>query len=80
LDSLVRNERLKLLAGALDRASTACLTVGAIAPLASLMFGTGALAMAPPWVAAGASSWLLAAAALHLFAREALGGLVHDRV
>jgi hypothetical protein len=80
MSNLINNERLKLLANALDRVSTACATVGAIAPLASLTFGSGILVLAPHWVVLGVFSWLLGAAALHLFAREALGGLADDRL
>ena len=34
---MIENERTKLLANALDRASTACLAVGILAPLAAAM-------------------------------------------
>jgi hypothetical protein len=34
--NLVRNEQTKLLAGALDRLSTVCVTVGVAAPLSNL--------------------------------------------
>jgi hypothetical protein len=37
MTSLVDNEGLKLRANAIDRASTACITVGAIAPIAALV-------------------------------------------
>jgi hypothetical protein len=39
--SLVHNERTKLTANWLDRAGTAAITVGVIAPLAALIFGYG---------------------------------------
>lgn len=37
--SLIQNERTKLTANALDRASTACLTVGALGPAAASLYG-----------------------------------------
>lgn len=37
--SLIHNERVKLLAGWLDRASTAALTVGVLAPMAGYLYG-----------------------------------------
>ncbi|MGN6158659.1 MAG: hypothetical protein ACTHNL_11220 [Devosia sp.] len=39
MDNLVWNERLKLLANALDRLSTACFSVGGITPFAALVLG-----------------------------------------
>jgi hypothetical protein len=46
--SLVHNERTKLLANALDRASTASLTVGVLAPIAAALY-----------TSASASAWTL---------------------
>ena len=37
--SLIQNERVKLLANALDRASTSCLTVGVNTPVAGYLYG-----------------------------------------
>ena len=72
--SLVHNERTKLLANALDRASTACLTVGVLAPVAAALYSMGN--MSPSWVLILTTlSWLAAAAVLHYAARRALGGL-----
>jgi len=73
--SLVHNERTKLLANALDRASTACVAAGLIAPAVGI---SNHAAGAPPltWATAlGTTIWLCAAVALHLLARRALGGL-----
>ena len=39
MDNLVWNERLKLLANALDRLSTTCFSVGGITPFAALVLG-----------------------------------------
>jgi hypothetical protein len=43
---MIDNERTKLLANALDRASTACLTVGIITPLAGYIYGSVDLSIA----------------------------------
>jgi hypothetical protein len=73
--SLIDNERTKLLANALDRASTACVTVGLLAPIAAVLYGASA-SFAGMWAfALGGGIWLLAAIALHLVARFVLGGL-----
>ena len=68
--SLIHNERTKLLANAFDRASTACIAVGALGQALSL----------PPagtmWIGlVSAAGWFLTAVALHLVARHALGRL-----
>jgi hypothetical protein len=39
--SLIDNERTKLLANALDRASTACFTVGILTPAAGYLYNIG---------------------------------------
>lgn len=72
--SLIRNERTKLLANALDRASTACIAVGLIGPTVATTNGGNPLHLS--WVAIGASgAWILAAVALHFGARHVLGRL-----
>ncbi|MFD2649008.1 hypothetical protein ACFSX5_14560 [Devosia albogilva] len=73
--SLIENERTKLLANALDRASTACLTVGLLAPVAAVFYGAGGTALETWTFALGGGIWLFAAVALHLVARRVLGGL-----
>jgi len=74
--SLVENERTKLLASALDRASTACVTVGIVAPAASLIYGFGGRLDAPAWFLTVAFVlWSVGASILHLVARWVLGGL-----
>ena len=65
--NLVHNERIKLLANSLDRASTGCLAAGLIGPTAAI--GVSLLASISTAV------WLFAAFALHLSARYVLGGL-----
>ncbi len=72
---LVTNERLKLSANALDRASTASLTIGVIAPLAAIFYEFGGAGTNPILLPLGAAIWLLTAAVLHWGARVVLGGL-----
>ncbi|HRO10322.1 hypothetical protein [Amaricoccus sp.] len=73
MPSTIANERTKLLANALDRASTACLAVGVLAPLAAVSH------VAAPQFSLGLIvsliGWFLAAIVLHLRARRTLGGL-----
>jgi len=71
---LVRNERIKLSAGAIDRLSTACIAAGFIAPAVSLANGQVVLALSTP-LALSTATWLLAALALHFTARYVLGKL-----
>ncbi|QYU66390.1 hypothetical protein J4558_15540 [Leptolyngbya sp. 15MV] len=75
--SVIANERTKLLASALDRASTACFTVGVATPLAGWIYDIGGLrtTLAPEGLAVGISGWLFAAILLHLGARRLLGSL-----
>lgn len=73
--SLVENERTKLLANALDRTSTACVTVGLLAPVAAVVYGASGTSLASWTFILGGIVWLFAAAALHLIARVVLGGL-----
>ena len=73
-DKLVSNERTKLLANALDRASTAALVVGVFGPVSGFLYGT-----VPPSaglaVAIGSVIWLIGAAVLHYLAWRTLGRL-----
>ena len=74
--SLIDNERTKLLANALDRASTASLALGVFAPVAAAFFGAQTGGEVPwPTLTIGAFIWLAGAIALHLAARLVLGGL-----
>lgn len=73
---MIDNERTKLLANALDRASTACFTVGVATPLAGYIYGV--ISFAQPlgyWLAFTAIGWLAIAVALHMWARRILKGL-----
>ena len=75
--SLIDNERTKLLANALDRASTACLTVGVFGPSVAVLYdlaGTSSHERAI-LVAVGSLLWLAAAAFLHRMAYRVLGRL-----
>ncbi|MGV8939175.1 MAG: hypothetical protein ACOH2J_18815 [Allorhizobium sp.] len=72
---LVRNERTKLLANALDRTSTACIAVGLIGPAVGIA-NHSATAPAQSFTAViGTVIWLFTAVVLHLFARRVLGEL-----
>ncbi len=68
-------ERIKLLAGALDRASTACFTVGGIAPLAAVVYANGTMGLSLSFFVLATVCWILFGIGLHLLAREVLGGL-----
>ncbi len=75
--SLIHNERTKLTANALDRASTACLTVGVLGPAAAALYGLGNVTTPPAnvLIIIGSGLWLVASAMLHLLARGMLGRL-----
>ncbi|MCW2247028.1 1,4-dihydroxy-2-naphthoate octaprenyltransferase [Azospirillum fermentarium] len=73
--SLIHNERVKLLANALDRASTACVAVGVVGPAAAFLYGMGTVPVSSLALGIGSSVWLGAAVTLHCFARRTLGGL-----
>lgn len=68
-------ERCKLRAGALDRASTACLTIGVFAPIAAAVYASPT--PSPNYWLYGltALGWLLAALALHYWAYVTLRGI-----
>lgn len=63
----IHNERTKLTANALDRTSTACLTVGVLGPAAAALYGLGSMttASANALIIVGSGFWLIAAAMLH---------------
>jgi hypothetical protein len=72
--TVIHNERSKLLANALDRASTACLAVGVFGPIAAAYYGP--LGSTPVWVVmVGVASWGSAALFLHVEGRGALRSL-----
>lgn len=64
-------EQTRLLANAIDRASTACFTIGFATPVAGYIFNIGNLSeLLPGWrLAMGVIAWLIAAFTLHYVAR-----------
>ena len=70
--SLVHNERTKLLANALDRASTACITVGVFAPTAAAIYTSVSSMTSSRNLIIGAIAWIFTAAVLHISARYVL--------
>ena len=73
--SLIDNERTKLLANALDRASTASLAVGVFDPIAATLYNAGG-ALSPERVTilvSGTGPWFAVAVYLHIMARHVLG-------
>lgn len=74
---IIANERTKLLANALDRASISCLTVGVVGPIVPVLYDIGGAGRAVPigLLLVGSSFWLFTAAALHMVARWILGRL-----
>lgn len=75
--SLIHNERTKLTAAALDRASTACFTVGAFGPLAAFLYGVGGTVGVTRGIVLllGAAAWMTGGALLHIVAWLYLGRL-----
>jgi hypothetical protein len=72
----VAREQTKLLANAIDRASTAFLTVGVLVPMSALYFQTPPLPATPiELVDAGVICYFTGAWVLHLAAQRALRGL-----
>jgi hypothetical protein len=74
---LIHNERTKYLASALDRASTACPTVGVFGPVAATLYGVGGTNDAGRviLISVAAIFWVAAAAAFHVLGRRTLGRL-----
>jgi hypothetical protein len=72
--SLVSNEQIKLLANALDRASTACFTVGIATPLAGYLYNVAGFRGSVHVVelVVGLAGWIAAAFVLHLAGRRVL--------
>jgi uncharacterized membrane protein len=66
-------EQTKLLANALDRTSTACVTVGVVTPTAALLYGIGPTAVQLGLAVLGYFlGWLMIAVFLHYMARRVL--------
>ena len=72
-----RNEHIKLAANALDRASTACFTVGIATPAAGLLYNIGGLrtTISLLTLASGLAGWILVALGLHYLAHRMLRNL-----
>jgi 1,4-dihydroxy-2-naphthoate octaprenyltransferase len=71
--SLVENEVTKLIANALDRASTASLSIGVLAPLAGYLYDRGRVPIG--YVFAVSYVFVFVAGGLHLLAWRMLGKL-----
>ena len=69
---LIHNERTKLLSNALDRASTACITIGVFAPTAAALYSASGTPFSTGIYVLGAVSWLFTATVLHISARHTL--------
>lgn len=73
MSDLVHNEETKILANALDRASTACLSLGVLAPIAGAFYNVAGMNTSAFWpFVLCVLAWFLAAYALHLEARRAI--------
>ena len=72
--TLVRNERLKLRAAALDRLSTTCIAVGIAAPTSAWLLGNGSGLPRSAYIATCVTFGALALV-LHVLAHLVLGGL-----
>ncbi|WP_199194893.1 hypothetical protein [Phyllobacterium phragmitis] len=75
--SVVNNERTKLLAYALDRASTACFTVGIATPVAAYLYNVDNVdnTISHARLMLGLVGWLMASAVLHYLGTRVLRGL-----
>jgi hypothetical protein len=66
-------EQTKLLANALDRASTACITIGIVTPIAAMVYGFGSVGIKFGIdMISYLTGWLLIACFLHYLARLTL--------
>ena len=72
-----REEKIKLLANALNAAAGSCFTVGVIAPTVAVLINLGDAQskVTFPILALNAVGWLFAAAMLHVLARRQLDKL-----
>jgi hypothetical protein len=75
--TLIHNEQTKLIANALDRASTGCFTVGIATPIAGFLYNVGDFGSTVSWLRLTISltGWLFASVALHFYSRYVLKGL-----
>jgi multisubunit Na+/H+ antiporter MnhG subunit len=73
----IHNERIKLTASAIDRASTASLAVGVFGPVASTIYTDESTKHANlGMISLSAFIWLSVAVGLHLLARSRLKGII----
>ncbi len=65
-------EKTKLIASALDRASTACFTVGIATPLAGYVYDVSGFrsSIGVAELLGGLAGWLIVAISLHMLARR----------
>jgi hypothetical protein len=72
--NLVDNERIKLLANAFDRASTACFTVGIATTVAGFVYSIGGFrgTIGYSTMALSLAGWFVVAVGLHLYASRLL--------
>jgi hypothetical protein len=75
--SKARDEKIKLLANALNTAAGSCFTVGVIAPTVAVLINLGDARSKVTLgiLALNAVGWLCAAAMIHIFARKQLDKL-----
>jgi uncharacterized membrane protein len=71
--NLIQNERIKLLATALNNLGVAILVTALIAPAATFLYGIGHAATGYWWLIS--SAWLLGGVSIHLGTQFALGRL-----
>jgi hypothetical protein len=78
--SKARDEKIKLLANALNTAAGSCFTVGFVGPTVAVLIDLGgAQARITVWMLATNSlGWLFAAVVLHILGRKQLDQLDHD--
>ena len=73
MSELIENEQTKLVANALDRASSACFTVGIATPIAGMVYNIGNFgALSPLRLVTPILGWILLALLLHYLARRRL--------
>jgi hypothetical protein len=70
---LIHNERAKLIANALDRASTGCFATGVFVPTVALMLGQSTVPA--DLLFAGVGAWVFIDAILHYEARRVINTL-----
>ncbi len=78
--SKARDEKIKLLANALNTAAGSCFTVGFVAPTVAVMIDLGDAAKKVTITALAINSlgWLSTAVVLHMLGRKQLNQLDHD--